>query len=264
MKTDHYQIKDVMAFIKRRKIATLGEISSAIGDASARTVFRKLKDLDYIRSYSDYGQYYTLPGIPKFDRRGLWSFKSVRFSRYGNLSETIRVMVDQSDCGYSAGELRDLLYVETKLVLRQLIQAERLIRERIDARYVFFSADAKKGKSQRKIRQFQETDSFATVFVENSELAADEAKAVVLLFISTLDEKQRRLYAGLESLKLGHGGDGYIATLFGMDPHTVARGRIELVQGEPVSKQIREQGGGRLPVKKNASNHRSSRRDHEA
>lgn len=250
MRTDYYHLKDVVAFIKRRKIATLHEISSALGEASPRTVFRKLKRLEYIRSYSHYGMYYTLPGIPQFDQRGLWSCKSVWFSRLGDLGGTIEALVGQSDAGYAASECSDLLQVETKHALRQLTEAERLARERMDGRYVYFSTHSKKSKSQRKVRQTQRTKQFATVIVRNRELAADEAKAAVLLFISTLDEKQRRLYAGLESLKLGHGGDGYIATLFGMDPHTVARGRSELVQGEPDASQRRAPGAGRPSLKK--------------
>ena len=61
-----------------------------------------------------------------------------------------------------------------------------------------------------------------------------------------LDERQRRLYAGLESLKLGHGGDTYISSLLGMDPHTVARGRQELINGDLSSKRVRAKGGGRI------------------
>ena len=250
MRTDYYQLKDVVAFIKRRKIATLHEIASALGQASPRTVFRKLKRLEYIRSYSHDGRYYTLPGIPQFDQRGLWSCKAAWFSQFGDLGATVEALVDPSGAGYTASELSDLLQVETKHALRQLTQAERLARQRLDGRYVYFSRHSKKAKSQRKQRQTQKTRPFATIFVRNPELAADEAKAVVLLFISTLDEKQRRLYAGLESLKLGHGGDGYIATLFGMDPHTVAKGRSELVQGETDTTQIRAPGAGRPSLKK--------------
>jgi len=41
------------------------------------------------------------------------------------------------------------------------------------------------------------------------------------------------LYAGLESLKAGHGGDRRLAELTGMDVHTVARGRRELLRERP-------------------------------
>ena len=69
---------------------------------------------------------------------------------------------------------------------------------------------------------------------------------MLLLFCSMLDERQRRLYAGLESLKLGHGGDAYIAALLGLDPHTVAKGRKELINGElSASDNIRVKGAGR-------------------
>ena len=48
------------------------------------------------------------------------------------------------------------------------------------------------------------------MIVSNPDLAVEEAKATILLFLSMLNEKQRRLYAGLESLKLGH-KEGFFA-----------------------------------------------------
>jgi hypothetical protein len=65
-----------------------------------------------------------------------------------------------------------------------------------------------------------------------------------------LDEKQRRLYAGLESLKWGHGGDRQVAGLLGLDVATIAKGRRELVRGEILTNRIRRPGGGRKPVEK--------------
>ena len=63
-------------------------------------------------------------------------------------------------------------------------------------------------------------------------MSTAELNAAIVLFYSMLDEKQRRLYTGLESLKLGHGGDRLLADLLGVDPHTVARGRRELMTGQ--------------------------------
>lgn len=62
-----------------------------------------------------------------------------------------------------------------------------------------------------------------------------ELKAAIILFFSLLDEKQQRLYAGLESHKLGHGGDRKIAELLGVDMHTVSRGRQELLVRQVLS-----------------------------
>jgi hypothetical protein len=73
----------------------------------------------------------------------------------------------------------------------------------------------------------------------------DELRAAIVLFFSLLDEKQRRLYAGLESLKTGRGGDLRIAELFGFDRSTVARGRQELLRQDREVEGIRKAGAGR-------------------
>ena len=53
------------------------------------------------------------------------------------------------------------------------------------------------------------------------EVSPEEMKAAIILFYSLLDEQQRHLYAGLESMKLGHGGDSVLAEFLGLDPHTI-------------------------------------------
>lgn len=68
-------------------------------------------------------------------------------------------------------------------------------------------------------------------------------------FLSTLDERQRRLYVGLESKKLGHGGDRRLALITGLTVDTIARGRHELEQAE-ATHRIRVRGGGRPRVEK--------------
>ena len=60
---------------------------------------------------------------------------------------------------------------------------------------------------------------------------SEELKAAIILFYSLLDERQRRLYAGLEAHKVGYGGDHKIAEFLGLDVHTVARGRREAAGG---------------------------------
>jgi hypothetical protein len=69
-----------------------------------------------------------------------------------------------------------------------------------------------------------------------------------VLFASLLDEKQRRLYAGLESLQLG--GDSQIADLLRLDPHTVAKGRRQLLAQDVEVGRVRGVGAGRKPVEK--------------
>lgn len=70
-------------------------------------------------------------------------------------------------------------------------------------------------------------------------------------FYATLSEKDRRRYAGLEALKLGHGGISYISQLLGCDRSTVAQG-IKEVTGLPADSQpeerVRQAGGGRKGI----------------
>jgi hypothetical protein len=100
----------------------------------------------------------------------------------------------------------------------------RKLNRTLVAAYVYFSADNSLCQRQLRARKSHAKASVATVMVTNPDIAVEEAKATILLFSSMIDEKQRRLYAGLESLKLGHGGDIHIASLLEMDPLSSHRG----------------------------------------
>jgi hypothetical protein len=72
------------------------------------------------------------------------------------------------------------------------------------------------------------------------------------LFLSRLDEQQRRWYVALESKKLGHGGDKRMSEITGMNVETIRRGRGELENSLadcPVDR-VRLPGGGRHRVEK--------------
>lgn len=233
------------SFLEKEKIASLEQLKQALRTTGTMTVFRKLSALGYRSSYSHCGKFYTLNGIPEFDAQGLWSWHSVWFSKYGNLIETAREFVEASEAGYTVQELEELLHVECKAALLRLVERKLLERELIHDLYVYGSTDADKQRAQR-LRRSEDQPAIA-----GQGLAmADELKAAIVLFHSLLDEKQRRLYAGLEAYKLGHGGDEKIAQLFGIDRHTVAKGRRELLGGEVTTQRIREVGGGRKPQEK--------------
>ena len=246
MNTPKYHLQALRQFFDRHKIATLDQLREALGNPARCTVFRKLGDLQYLSSYSHRGKYYTLKSIARFSEQGLWSFDSVWFSRFGNLLQTCQAFVHHSDAGYSAAELKDILQVKTKHALTQLVREGRLARETFDSVYVYLSAQKDVASRQIEARKALLQQSPASLIVANPDLATDEAKALLVLFCSMLNEKQRRLYAGLESLKLGHGGDAHIASILGMDPHTVAKGRKELMDADlTATDRLRAPGAGR-------------------
>lgn len=62
---------------------------------------------------------------------------------------------------------------------------------------------------------------------------------------STLSEKDKRRYAGIEATKLGHGGIDYISRLFDIDPKTIRRGIQELeLADELTSNRVRKKRRG--------------------
>lgn len=72
------------------------------------------------------------------------------------------------------------------------------------------------------------------------------------LFLSRLDEQQRRWYVALEAKKLGHGGITRLAQITGLHVDTIRRGCAELdgeLADRPVDR-VRVPGGGRPTVEK--------------
>jgi hypothetical protein len=235
--------------LRRRKIATLPELKEALGGAANLTVFRKLKLLDYLSSYTHRGRYYALRETARFDDAGLWSFDAVWFSRHGTLVAAIELFVNQAPRGCFADELADALHAEVQDPLRDLVRLGRLRRSDVAGRFLYTSADSRQSRDQIRTRQ---TASAVPLLADASALQVSpaELKAAILLFYSLLDEQQRRLFAGLESIKLGHGGDSTLAAFLGLDPHTVARGRQQLLDQNVTFGRTRRFGGGRQPIKK--------------
>jgi Rhodopirellula transposase DDE domain len=74
-----------------------------------------------------------------------------------------------------------------------------------------------------------------------------EIEQLLRQYYQSLSEKDRRRFAALEAIKLGHGGTRYIAKVLGCDPQTVKDGMQELKQlpDDPAGSRIRKPGGGR-------------------
>lgn len=70
------------------------------------------------------------------------------------------------------------------------------------------------------------------------------------LFLSRLNEQQRRWYAALESKRLGHAGDRQLSHLTGLCEKTIRKGRRELDAELAIcpADRIRKPGGGRPSV----------------
>lgn len=237
MNVIRYPTDTLARLLRDQKVATMPQLKSALGTAVTFTVLRKLAALGYHSSYSHSGTYSTLDSIAQYDERGLWSYRDIHFSRHGTLLNTAATLVTNAPAGSFTDELDSVVQVATKDALRHLVQQDRLSRRELAGRYLYCAFERGRRQEQWAARQAQQSPE-------------DDLQAAMVLFYSLLDEQQRRLYTGLESLEWGHGGDQRMAQLFGLDADTVARGRVELLSGQVLQERVRRAGGGRPRAEK--------------
>ena len=73
---------------------------------------------------------------------------------------------------------------------------------------------------------------------------SEETEQQMRDFFHSLNEKDRRRYAGLEAGRLGHGGISYISDVLGCDRKTVSKGIDELLNPPDLDpSRVRREGG---------------------
>ncbi len=214
------------------------------------TAFRKLKTLSYRASYSHAGRYYTLDEIARYDENGLWSYNRIHFSKNGSLINTLERMIDSAENGYFASELKRALKVRVQDALLKLYCSQRVIRQQIGGEYLYLSADEWQDQLERRKRLIEANEKEKGLYFQSG-FDSPEVRSCLQLFLSTLNEKQRRLYVGFESMKFGRSGDVIFSRVTGMNVKTIATGRKELLSHDISPDRIRREGAGRPAIKKN-------------
>ncbi len=141
----------IFKIIFRKKIITIDTLTSLL-NSSIKTARRRLKLWKAYTSYNKNGRYYTLPNIPEFDENGLWAYQKVHFSKYGNLKQTTVNLIKRSKAGLDAAEMNDLLGISVRSFLSALQKHPDLKREKIQGRFVYFSAVDKNDNKQKDCR----------------------------------------------------------------------------------------------------------------
>ncbi len=247
MRPKKYHTAKLMELLEKERILSFDRIALALGRPSRTTVFRKLAEIGGRASYSHRGRYQTMDRIAEYDENSLWSFRGVHFSRQGTLLETIVYLVEHSVQGYFASELQVLLQVRVHNALAHLYGAKLLGREQHADQYLYVSPTGGAGQLEQRYEAIQQAHTQGSPGVEEM---PDEMRESMQLLSSVLNEKQRRLYLGLESMRLGHGGDVKISRITGVNVKTIALGRRQLQAGDVTVERIREAGGGRPSIKK--------------
>src|SRR5574344_1662875 len=77
----------------------------------------------------------------------------------------------------------------------------------------------------------------------------EETEKQMKSFFDSLNERDRRRYAAIEAIKLGHGGQKYISSVLGCHFQTIMAGINEIINGiETPDNRIRKPGGGKKKI----------------
>ena len=191
-------LQAIRARFKREKVADLDKLCKVWG-VSPRTVFRMLKQVGYISSYSHAGRYYTLVDIPSFDAFGIWHHNDIGFSSHGNLRSTLIDLINVSDAGRTHQELEAILSLRVHDSLRVLVHERRIARHENDAMYVYVSAKVSVAKTQ--IAKRHELD--APVSLQTRPLTLDAS--VVIDVLLAVIQSPRADAAGISAALISRG-----------------------------------------------------------
>ena len=163
MKTTQYPVDQLERQFESQIVLDMIEMKTILGTDVDMTIYRNLKRLYYISSYSHAGKYrYSLKRLARFNLQGLWHFNDIHFSSSGTLKNTIISLLEQSEEGYLAKELQEILQVTPHNVLLALCRNNQIIREQTGNNFVYFHP----GKiavqlKHRKQRAFQPVSTYA-------------------------------------------------------------------------------------------------------
>lgn len=140
-------IKDTLRKFQSEKVMTIEQIAENLR-RSIPTARNCLKQWDAITSYNKNGRYYVLPKVPKFNSYGLWKYKDIHFSKYGNLKNTLINIVENSSVGLDGIAIGKLLGLDPRSFLSHFAKLCSLRREKISGRFIYFSSKEIKFKRQ--------------------------------------------------------------------------------------------------------------------
>lgn len=168
--------KRLQRLVRQVPVVDLKDLYGALGTRSRMTVFRRLREVGYLSSYTHAGRYYTLADIPEFDQQGLWFHRDIGFSRAGTLKQTAALQVEQTPQSRTHDELRNPLRVRVHNTLLGLVREGRIGRERVGSAYLYISADP-----QRAAKQVTERRELSGLLAEVLRVPTDEEVVEVLV-----------------------------------------------------------------------------------
>lgn len=163
----------IVQLLQLKDVVTFKEIQNALGSASRATTFRYLKHVPYMRSYNHNGRYYSFRDPTRFDRWGLYGLGDILFSRDGELGNTVKRLIRESQKGMTQRELHDLLQVRVQVLLLEAVRHNEIRRELVGRLYLYLHNDSEIGDVQLQKRHEQITSPHSlqdSVIIDNDSI----------------------------------------------------------------------------------------------
>lgn len=167
-------------FFGKYRVGQLEDLFQLLQTRSRMSVFRRLKTLGYLSSFTHAGRYYTLANLPEFDRWGLWFHRQVGFSKVGTLKATIVELVQSASDGMTPKEMRGLLRLPVSNALyntlHELVHSAQLQSQRLAGFPLYVSA-----APERAAKQIAAREALRASLAEMLRVATDEEVVEVLV-----------------------------------------------------------------------------------
>lgn len=139
----------IRKLLQVNSVMSLKQLRSELNDRPRSSLYRDLKTLELISSFTHTGQYHALKGTARFDKNGLWFFQEVGFSQYGTLKKTLVQITSDSLIGMTHKEMRKLFSIDVQKPFTDLVKTNAITRQLLPNRYyVYLSADPNKAEDQ--------------------------------------------------------------------------------------------------------------------
>jgi AraC-like DNA-binding protein len=181
------KLNSLKKMFNKLKVLTLNQVSKTHG-CSIRTVQRQFAELAVLRSYNKNSRYYTLPEIPKFNVHGIWPYRDIFFSKYGDLRQTVKHMILASEGGLSGNEIGDIVNLLPRSFMQHFRNVEGVFREKHGGVYIYFS-NTPKIYARQIIKRVQTDDvkrisdaiaiKILVVYIKHQELSEEELSSIL-------------------------------------------------------------------------------------
>jgi AraC-like DNA-binding protein len=181
------KLNSLKKLFNKFRVLTLSQVSKTHG-CSIRTAQRQFAELAVLRSYNKNSRYYTLPDIPKFNVHGIWSYRDIFFSKYGDLRQTVKHIILASEDGLSGNEIGDIVNLLPRSFMHHFRDVEGVFREKHGGVYIYFS-NVPTIYARQIIKRVQTDDvkrisdaiaiKILVVYIKHPELSEEELSSIL-------------------------------------------------------------------------------------